>query len=92
MTRSITIANSSNWDGEDYLIRTRQAHPGGDELNDYPWNEMTLKPGENTTLCPEALDLEILPTDAKTPEPFVLNGEQVFPVVLSYVGQEQRVA
>ena len=87
MTRSITIVNSSNWDGEDYLVRQRQAHPGGDELNDYPWNEMTLKPGENITLCPEGTDFEFMPTDSKIPEPFNLNGEQVFPIVLSYVGQ-----
>ena len=78
MTRAITIVNTSNWDGEDYIIRTRQ---------DHIWNEMTLKPGENITLCPEWMDFELRPIDSKEPTPFVFNGEQVFPIVLSYVGQ-----
>ena len=35
MTRSVTIVNTSNWDGEDYLIRTRFKQPDPDKVNDY---------------------------------------------------------
>ena len=38
-------------------------------------------------MFPESMDLEIMPTDSKEPEPFKLNGLQVLPVVVSYIGQ-----
>ena len=86
MTRSVTIVNTSNWDGEDYIVRTRFRHPGGDALNDHPWEEKTLTPGESMTFSPEAREHEFRSTNSKDPEPFYLNDEQVFPVVLSFVG------
>ena len=87
MTRSVTIVNTSNWDGEDYLVRKA---PGGSwwrQNKAIPDSVVTLKPGESISLCPEVTDFEIRPTNSKKPEPFRLNGDQVFPVVLSYVGQ-----
>lgn len=78
MTASITILNSSNWDGEDYEI----AYPdetGRDTLK-------VLKPGEKVVFCPPPATLPMaisrVPTDAAS-KPFrTEDGKQIVPEVL----------
>ena len=48
MTRSITLTNTSNWDGENYHIEGLPYHPEG----------VTLKPGESVTFTPHHIDDE----------------------------------
>ena len=38
MTRSVTIVNTSNWDGEDWIVKQR--------FGPNKWDETTIKPGE----------------------------------------------
>ena len=81
MTRSVTIVNMSNWDGEDYIIRERLKN----SKTAVPV-ETRLKPGESKQVCPEYIDIEFEAVDSKEPEAFRLNGQQVFPFVISSVG------
>ena len=93
MTRSITIVNTSNWDGEDWIIRQRYKSPAqagtGNVVNAGPWNEVRITPGQSyrSMLGSPNWDVEIEPVESKIPEPFYLSGRQVLPVVLSYVGE-----
>ena len=70
MTRSITIVNTSNWDGEDYLIEI----PGID-------GQVRMRPGESVCFTPEQFaedialsqtckPLELIAVEGKTPTPF----------------------
>ena len=81
MTRSVTIVNTSNWDGEDYIIRERNKN----NENATPV-ETRIKPGESKQVSPDYIDIEFEAADSKEPEPFELNGQQVFPFVISSVG------
>ena len=68
MTRSITIVNTSNWDGEDYLIEI----PGSKD-------SVRVRPGESVSFTP-SLDLQgangscsgiaLREDEGKTPTPF----------------------
>ena len=90
MTRSVTIVNTSNWDGEDWVVKERfkgNGDPG-------PWNEATIKPGESvhSMLGSPNWEVEIEATESKVPKPFDLSGRgQVFPQVMSWVGEKANV-
>ena len=83
MTRSVTIVNTSNWDGENYLIKCRFT-----PLDQEPkaWEETTLRPGESFRYIPDAQELIIEPVDSKPPEPFYVNEKQVLPFLVSGIG------
>ena len=91
MTRSVTITNTSNWDGEDWVIKERfksiDNNPG-------PWNEIIVKPGESihSMMGSPNWEVEIKAVNSKEPEPFYLNGKQVFPRVVSWVGEKPNIA
>ena len=89
MTRSVTIVNTSNWDGEDWIVKERfngNGIPG-------PWNETTIKPGESepSMLGSPNWEVKIEAVNSKEPEAFYLNGKQVFPQVMSWVGEKANV-
>ena len=64
MTRSITIVNNSNWDGEDYVLKSNVEFGPGEM-------EVTLKPGEMRTLTPrKGQEISFDAVDSKEPEPF----------------------
>ena len=87
MTRSLTVVNTSNWDGEEYLVKTRWKRGNPDA----GWEETVLKPGEMKAVFPESMDIEFVEQESKKPEPFYLNGYQVLPSVIATVGRvEQR--
>ena len=99
MSRSITVVNTSNWAGEDYVLRTRSKHArqhaeeSGGKMP--PWNEKTLKPGEMEKVYPEQQDFEFEPVTDKE-APFRLEGgegrtKQVFPNVVAFVGTAPNV-
>ena len=79
MTRSITIVNTSNWDGEDYEFEiTKTTENTGEK------HTVSLKPGEKHILSPYAYQettIAVKATESKKPEPFYLNGRQVLPDV-----------
>ena len=76
MTRSITIVNTSNWDGEDYLIEI----PGSKE-------SVRVRPGESVSFTP-SLDLQaangscsgiaLREDEAGVPVPFEQDTVEVF--------------
>ena len=81
MTRSVTIVNTSNWDGEDYIVSER--------IKNYPDAKPTktkIKPGQSVRVSPDHNDIEFEAVDSKEPEAFRLNGQQVFPFIISSVG------
>ena len=89
MTRSVTIVNTSNSDGEDWVVKERWV--GGDEPG--PWNEKTIKPGEHvcSMLGSENWEVEVEAVEEKEPEAFRLTGRgQVFPQVVSWVGEAPK--
>ena len=79
MTRSITIVNTSNWDGEDYLIGI----PGQE-------NQVRMRPGESVCFTPAQVIMEgerLSPTcqpveldavEGGTPTPFEQDTVEVF--------------
>ena len=80
MTRSIKIANMSNWDGEDYVVIADGAIVNYNEKGER-LTETRLKPGEATTVYPsEENKYQLTPVDAKEPVPFKMNGKQMTPV------------
>ena len=91
MTRSVTIVNTSNWDGEDWIVRER--FKGSGNGNPGPWNETTIKPGESahSMLGSPNWEVEVEAVDSKEPEAFRLNGKQVLPQVMSWVGEKANV-
>ena len=71
MTKSVTIVNTSNWDGEkvDVILQNRQ---------------FQLKPGEQRqVMLPTkgATAVKVLTSDEKNIRPFVTDGVQEHPVV-----------
>ena len=76
MTRSITIVNTSNWDGEDWVVRTRN-HSSEDK-----WESMRLSPGQKMALNPQYQEFSIDADNSKVPEPFndKDGGGQIFPI------------
>ena len=68
MTRSITIVNTSNWDGEDYLIDPQDGYN----------KPMALKPGELCQVYPkengEQQPVVTPVTPRGKPAPFALKG------------------
>lgn len=78
MTRSIEIANTSNWDGEDYEIKG----PEGD----YTFHDgaVTLRPGQSLTLTPKDGDEYGI-------EPVDRNGGESAPFMLCALGAERQV-
>ena len=92
MTRSVTIVNTSNWDGEDWVVKERFRGSGNSDPG--PWNETIIKPGENThsMLGSSNWEVKIEATESKEPKPFDLSGRgQVFPQVVSWVGESPKV-
>ena len=87
MTRSVTIVNTSNCDGEDYIIRTRIKGV----VEGAKWNARQLKPGESFVVYPDGFAIQFEAVDSRKPEPFYLNGEQVFPRVISWIGKEPKM-
>ena len=65
MTRSVTITNTSNWDGEDYIFPD-------------PYGKIVrIRPGESNTFTPPAdYALTFEEAEGKTPEPFMAPGEK----------------
>ena len=90
MTRSVTIVNTSNWDGEDYEIITKAK--GSDE----EWLRHYLKPGESCKVVPGVMDIEFRPAGMREDaRPFHLvvgtrSDRQVFPFVISGVGLVEK--
>lgn len=81
MTMSLGLVNLSNWKGEDIDVRHGKSK--------YTHH---LKPGEILQFGLEhgdGAETEIVVTSrpVEKPEPFTLNGEQVFPNVVAYVGK-----
>lgn len=72
MTRSVTITNSSNYKGEDYVVSIDWGQNGSSK---------TLKPGESHTFYPGSSTITFKEQESKTPEPFKEDGKQVFPNV-----------
>ena len=74
MTQSLTIVNTSNWDGEDYLINQ----------DGYGPLAVTLKPGESEVVYPkEGYRLTVTPvTSLPAAEPFKMNGRHMMPSAL----------
>ncbi len=70
MTKSVTIVNTSNWDGEDVLVSTDSREA------------TTLKPGEQLVIGDheyKSLHVSDAPEDGSST--FLMNGKQVFPFV-----------
>ena len=85
MTRSITIVNTSNWDGEDYEVRFETVVGGVETVR-------ILRPGERCSFNPAHqkmtfVEKDRLPDNSRS---FNLHGvgpaKQVFPFVISGVG------
>ena len=69
MTMSLTLVNTSNWDGEDYQVTDENS-----EIH-------TIKPGEKVTFNPHK-EVNILVSPIKDKEiPFMMNGRRVTPQV-----------
>ena len=87
MTRSVTIVNTSNWDGEDWLVRQRYLGVG-ENVSPGTWREERLRPGEmfSCMIGSPGWEVEVVASDSKEPEPFMLNGKQVVPAVVALVG------
>ena len=94
MTRSITIVNSSNWDGEDYIVRSSLEYdfPAGYRPAEYTEEGRRLQPGESFTFTPKSSEdvLNFEPNNSKEIKPFYkpvidsnkkLGRTQVLPVV-----------
>ena len=90
MTRSVTIVNTSNWDGEDWVVKQRFKR-SDNSLGS--WDETTIKPGESmrSMIGSPNWEVEIKDVDSKEPEPFYFNGEQVLPQVMSWVGKKPNI-
>ena len=72
MTRSVTIVNSSNWDGEDYAVK----------VGDGP--KYFIEPGDKIMFCvySKEIPISIIPLQSKEPEPFKdKEGKQILPIV-----------
>ena len=68
MTMSLTIVNTSNWDGEDYIV-TEPA------TADSPARAKTIKPGERTVVSPRddgTNEFVITATVKEDKKPFVV--------------------
>ena len=81
MTRSLTIANTSNWQHEDYELNIPMNNP----TEGIPtYKTVRLKPGEHISYCPvtKTFTLSGQEKQDETPVPFYVNGEgQVVPDV-----------
>lgn len=88
MTRSVTIVNTSNWDGEDWIVRQRYLGEG-ENASPGEWTKELLRPGEMTScmIGKPAWEVEVVAYNSKEPEPFMMNGEQVLPSVVAVVGR-----
>ena len=77
MTKSITVVNTSNWDGEDVELELTQ---GGTPT---PSRLHNLQPGEKVQISLEGGNKDILVRSNSKEEtkPFVLSGKQVYPQV-----------
>ena len=79
MTRSITIVNTSNWDGEDYEVEFDVF--GSTEVGCWgKRRKFTLKPGEYANIVPQGSG-KFTKVESKKPEPFMVNGRQILPTV-----------
>ena len=59
MTRSLTIVNTSNWEHEDYVVRT-------------PHGAVHLKPGQMTQFTPASFrPIHVSAAEPDVPEPFL---------------------
>ena len=103
MTRSVTIVNTSNWDGEDYEIVER--HAGAPHAKE---TVTRLRPGERVMVNPDYNDIEFRAVgySDQRAQPFYLTGikhartkdklgvssgyGQVYPFVLSGVGHIEK--
>ena len=85
MTRSITIINTSNWDGEDYELYMDYKHnPEG-----VAPKKIVLKPGDSYSYNPATMAVGVEAVEREGGiNPFRLNGKQVFPQFISYLGCE----
>ena len=85
MTRAISIANLSNWDGEDYVIRAGDdvlIKPGVNGFHD----EVTIAPGETCQLhfCEGEKSVAIEAVQREGVDtPLYLNGKQVYPFLVT---------
>ena len=85
MTRSITIVNTSNWDGEDYKVISKDNRPVEHPMPD---QVVILKPGDQTVIYPDTHNIVFEKLESKEPEPFRQNGDQTFPEVITFVGKQ----
>ena len=80
MTRSMVFTNTSNWDGEDYVLREQNGEAVCFDKQGKPCKEWRLKPGETVVVYPEGGEAyEFQPVEAEKVEPFYMNGRQMFP-------------
>ena len=88
MTRLMTIVNTSNWDGENWVLTVEYDRRNSDGEQVTESNKIVLEPGERFYFNPGFRRLvSIEPAESKTPEPFLLNGRQVVPSVVATVGR-----
>ena len=80
MTRSMVFTNTSNWDGEDYVLREWDGGTVGYDQKARALTEVTLKPGETTVVYPREGDAySFEPVESKEITPFMMNGRQMVP-------------
>ena len=90
MTRSMVFTNTSNWDGEDYVIRRSDggivafgtSTRLGEESHSVKLKEVTLSPGQHVVVYPSGVEGEAYtfePVESKETEPFMMNGRQMIP-------------
>lgn len=80
---SIGLVNLSNWDGEDIEVEGRL---GG---------KARLKPGEIVRFAVPHEDgaeseIKVTSRPAEKTKPFMLNGEQVFPIAQAHIGRTKQ--
>lgn len=100
MTRSVTIANTSNWDHEDYVVHATKDSMAEGETNRLGYLDGTrLRPGEKTSFTPvegysvtfeEIEEQEAVPMYVKKVNPTTGKRDdgQVWPVVKVEISDE----
>ena len=80
MTRSMVFTNTSNWDGEDYVLTLADGGVVGYDEYGQPFASRVLAPGESVSVTPGEGDRYIFePMAQKEIEPFMMNGRQMIP-------------
>ena len=80
MTRSMVFTNTSNWDGEDYVLTLADGGVVGYDEHGQPFASRVLAPGDSVSVTPQDGDRYIFePVTQKRILPFTMNGRQMIP-------------